>query len=189
MAPAAVPGTWKLVTFYTPVESYHAGAPQAVTGCASGSQDCSHGSAPLGSYPGDFLQAVRDNGTGRITGGRYAGKFLSYDAQAGYSIDSANTDDSGAPVRPFVSAAADEGIPLGTSFRVQDCGVDSSDGSRIDAGVCSRLMSASWVVVERSGEAAGSRELDLYIGEENRPDFDSVEPLVIGTVGARTTLR
>jgi hypothetical protein len=170
------------------VQSYHTGAPQAITGCPPQPTNCSNGSTPLGSYPGDFLEAVRDNGTGRITGGRYAGRFLTYDAQSGYAVADTNVDDSGNAKRPFVTAAADEGIPLGTSFRVQACGVDGSDGSPVDGGVCSRLVAASWVVGERSGEPTGSRELALYIGEENRPDFDSVEPLVIATAGARTTL-
>ncbi len=38
-----------------------------LTGCPE--LDCEHGDDPLGRYPRDFVGAVRDEGTGRITSG------------------------------------------------------------------------------------------------------------------------
>jgi hypothetical protein len=181
-------GTWKLVTYYTVVESFHSGPPQAVVGCSPGADECNRGTTPLGSFPGDFVSAVREEGTGRITNGPYAGKVLTWDAESGYSIDDAPNDASGSPLKPFVSAATDESVPMGTAFRVQDCGVGTG-GGRVDAAVCSRLTAASWVVADRTGKPAGSRELHLYIGVESRPGFATSDPLVVSTVDARTTLR
>jgi hypothetical protein len=186
-ASAQPAGTWKLVAHYTAVESFHSGPPQAIAGCPPGADECNRGTTPLGSFPADFIKVVQDEGTGRITSGPFAGKVLTWDAESGYSVDPAPSDASGNPLTPLVSAAADESVPLGTHFRVQDCGVDSA-GHRIDAGACSRLRGASWVVVDRTGRPRGSRELDLYIGAENRPDFARSEPLNVSTVDARTTL-
>src|SRR5262245_44198167 len=58
-------GDWQLTVYYTAVERYHGGAPQAVIGCLV--LDCEHGGRYLGTYPSDFVQAVKDEGTGRIT--------------------------------------------------------------------------------------------------------------------------
>jgi hypothetical protein len=44
------------------------------------------------------------------------------------------------------------------------------------------------VVTDRNGNAAGSRELNLYVGEEDRADFENALPYVIATVNARTSL-
>jgi hypothetical protein len=187
--PAVPPGTWRLVTRYTAVESFHTGAPQAITGCPPGNDECTNGTTPLGSYPGDFLDAVRHEGTGRITSGRCNRQYLTWDSDSGYAVDSALRDAANQPLRAFASATADATIALGSGFRIQDCGADRTTGRRTDPGACARLEAANWVVGDGNGQPDGSRELDLYIGEEDRPGFDTASPLVIDTVAARTTLR
>jgi hypothetical protein len=196
-APAATaPGTpapagWKLVAYYTAVESFHHGPMQKVTGCPlNGPDTCSNGTADLGSYPADFIDRVRVEGTGRIDVNKaHRGQYLAYDAQDGFSLDTAATDVAGNPLKAFVSAAADDAVPMGTHFKVLDCGTDRTSGRPPAAADCARLSSPDWVVVDSSGQPAGSRELDLYVGEENQPDFENTVPYVMATVNARTTLR
>jgi hypothetical protein len=177
---APAPGVWTLVTYYTAVQSFHSGPAQAVTGCRPGADECSNGTDPLGSYPSDFLDAVRAQGAGRITAGRYTGKYLMWDADSGYAVDSAVLDQSDAPLRPFVSAGA-EGIAPQTAFSVLDCGAPA------DAGGCARLRSARWVVTGRTRRPTDAHTIELYIGEENGPGFGS-GPLIIHSHNARTTL-
>jgi hypothetical protein len=178
---------WTLAAVYTAVESFHTGARQPVTGCPPGADECSNGTAALGSYPGDFLDAVRSQGAGRLTSGRYAGQYLTWDADSGYAVDAAVLDASEAPMRPFVSAGADPSIALGTAFQVLDCGVDRVSAHPVDPGVCARIRAASWVVRAPARQAAGGRALELYIGEEDGPGF-AAGPLPVRTVSARTTL-
>ncbi|HEV7465712.1 MAG TPA: hypothetical protein VGP96_05405 [Candidatus Dormibacteraeota bacterium] len=189
----AAPGTqappgWKLTVYYTAVESFHHGNRVPVTGCDLGANECSNGSAPLGSYPDDFVARVKDEGTGRITSGKYAGKFLAWDAQGGFSLDTSASDAAGNPLRPFISAAADDAVPLGTHLRVLDCGVESTTRQAPTAGDCGRLTAPDWLVTDRNGNAAGSRELNLYVGEEDRADFENAASYVIATINARTSL-
>ncbi|MEA2672358.1 MAG: hypothetical protein QOG45_2578 [Chloroflexota bacterium] len=192
-AATAVPGTqgppgWRLAAYYTAVESFHHGNPVPVTGCGLDANECSNGTTPLGSYPDDFVARVKDEGTGRITSGRYAGNFLAWDPEGGYSLDTSASDAAGNPLRPFVSAAADDGVPLGTHVKVLDCGVDATTRQAPGAGDCARLSAPDWVVTDRNGSPAGSRTLNLYVGEEDRTDFDRAVPYVIATVNARTSL-
>jgi hypothetical protein len=186
--PVAQGGTWRLTVYYTAVESFHSGPPQAVTGCPPGADECSNGTVALGSYPADFLDAVRGQGAGRITSGKYAGRFLTWDADSGYAVDAAVLDASEKPLQPFVSAASDPGIALGTAFQVLDCGLDSASGHTTDAGGCARIKRASWVVRSPDRRPGDSHALELYVGEEDRPDFATASPLLLHTAGARTTL-
>lgn len=188
-ATAQAPRTWSLTVYYTAVESYHRGPMQPVTGCPLGALDCSNGITPLGSYPADFLQAVREEGAGRITEGSDAGRYLLWDPDHGWSVDTAPRDAAGDPLQPFVSAATDDGIALGIDFRVLDCGVETETGVALAPGVCHRIEAARWEVDDRNGEAAGGHDIVLYVGEEDQPDFDTTSPLLVDTVGARTTLR
>jgi hypothetical protein len=185
-APPTAAG-WTLTAVYTAVESFHTGNPQPVTGCPPGADECTNGTADLGKHPGDFLEAVRSQGAGRLTSGKYAGQYLTWDADSGYAVDAAVLDASEAPIRPFVTAGADPSIALGTAFQVLDCGVDRVSGHTVDSGMCARIRAASWVVRAPARQAAGSRALELYIGEEDGPGF-AAGPLPVRTVRARTTL-
>jgi hypothetical protein len=186
--PVPQPGTWEIEVYYTPVESFHHGAPQTIKGCGpTAPSSCSNGSTPLGTYPSDFLQAVQSNDDGRITSGPYTGKFLSWDDTDGWSIDDANLEDTGKPMQPWVTAAAPDGIAFGTRFQVLSCGVDIDKGSPANPSVCAELMNAHWVVGDNTGSPAGTRDIELYVGEENAPNFEN-SGLVIDDVNAHTTL-
>jgi hypothetical protein len=193
---ATAPGTpapagWKLVAYYTAVESFHHGPLQKVSGCPlNGPDTCSNGTADLGSYPADFVDAVKAQGFGRIDVNKaHKGQILGFDSQDGFSLDTVATDTAGNPLKPFVSAAADDAVPMGTHFTVLDCGTDRTTGRQPAVTDCTRLSAPDWVVVDSSGQPPGSRELDLYVGEEDRPDFRTSVSYVIDTQNARTTLR
>jgi hypothetical protein len=187
-SPAPASGAWTLTVYYTAVESFHTGPAQAVTGCRPGADECSNGTDALGSYPADFLDAVRGQGSGRITTGRYAGKYLLWDADSGYAVDTAVLDQSDRPLRPFVSAGAgDPGIAPGTGFGLLDCGVDTVTGRAPDAAACARLRAASWVVAGPTRQPADAHVLELYVGEEDGPGFAG-GPLLLHAHNARTTL-
>ncbi len=189
-AAAAAPDAagWMLTAVYTAVESFHTDARQAIAGCPPGADECTNGSAALGSYPGSFLDAVRTQGTGRITDGQYSGRYLTWDADSGYGIDAAVLDGSEKPMRAFVSAGADPSIAPGTAFQVLDCGLDRASGQPADPGVCARIRAAAWVVRAPLRQAGDRHALELYIGEEDGPGF-AAGPLPVHTVSARTTLR
>lgn len=184
-------GGWTLLAIFTAVESYHLdGDAQQVRGCALGAaRTCGNGTSDLGTYPGDFVTAVEEEGTGRITTGRYVGNYLAWDSVRGFSLDTMPLDDNGAPLRAFASAAADDGIPLMTHIGVLDCGVDTATLEPLPPSICTRFSTPDWVVVDRSGDAAGSHSLSLYVGEEDRPDFDFATAYVTTTTSARVTLR
>jgi len=156
---------WTVTVYYTAVEAYHTAPPTRVTGCPT--IDCAHGTADLGSYPADFVQAVRDEGTGRTKTGRY----LNWSHDTGYWLDDAPRDAYGRPLRPFESAAADTDVlPSGTRFTIVHCGHD--DGQPVDPTVCTRLHRAHWTITDQFTPGfGGRRHLDVYIGEETGPRF------------------
>jgi hypothetical protein len=164
---------WQLTIYYTPVDRYHAGDAQPVVGCAR--PDCNDG-APggddLGSYPGDFVDAVVFEGNGRITDGPHAGQYLNWTDRAGFWIDVAPRDHGGKPLVPFVSADADEDVLAGdTAFRVEHCG-RAADGTEVAEDVCARVQSAHWVVGGAFGaDLGGAKHVDIYVGEESSADF------------------
>lgn len=177
---------WVLTVYHTPVESFHSGAAVAVTGCAK--MPCMNGKDALGSYAGDFVQAVKDEGTGRITSGNYAGKYLNWSMDIGYWLDDAARDARGQALIPWVSAASDPKVPFGTHFMVADCGVDQAEGTPIDRTVCMKIEQASWSVNDRFEVGSVGAQFDLYIGEEDRADFDNTSPYLITTAHAQITL-
>lgn len=168
--PIGKPGHWRVTVYYTLVESFHHGLAKAVKGCAE--FHCSHGTAPLGSYPKDFLDAVQIEGSGRITAGPQRGRYLNWSHSVGWWLDETTRDSAGKPLRPFGTAAADRDVlARGHRFVITDCG-KGDDGRKIDGKVCSRLRSAEWTVTDlfRPGYG-GEHHADLYIGEETGPNF------------------
>jgi hypothetical protein len=167
LVPPSVPaGGWTITVYYTAVERFHTGAPTAVTGCRK--LDCANGTDNLGTFAKDFVQAVKDEGTGATADGRY----LNWSYDTGYWLDSAARDTHGDPLRPYVSAAADPSvIKGGAGFVVADCG-RQDDGSPPPAQVCQQLRSAHWQVVDEfTPGLGGERHVDLYIGPETGPGF------------------
>lgn len=187
--PASVPGRststgWTVTVYYTAVESFHHGHPKQVHGCPT--IDCDHGNTDLGSYPADFVQAVHDEGTGRISSSPHAGQYLNWSSGVGYWLDTAARDTHGHPLRPFHSAAAD-GVPEGTAVRLLDCG-HLDDGSAPPPDVCARLRKPSWEISDAfTPGLGGPHHIDLYIGAETHSDFTR-DPLYTTLIGVTLDL-
>jgi hypothetical protein len=163
---------WHITVYYTAVENYHTDPAEPVHGC--GRSGCDSGDALLGEYPGDFVVAVRTEGTGRITNGPNAGRYLNWSHADGYWLDDAPRDSRGQPLEPFVSAAADAGVlAAGTIFTIAECGTPESGGTPPDE-VCGPIRSAHWTIRDEfTPGLGGPRHIDIYIGEERGPDFTS----------------
>jgi 3D (Asp-Asp-Asp) domain-containing protein len=158
---------WEATVYYTAVESFHDGAPVEVRGCPV--LECEGGDDLLGVYPEDFVQAVEDEGTGRITSGEQAGQYLNWSYDVGYWLDTEPRNSHGDPLRPYVSAAADpEVLAEGTRLRITDCG----DAADVEPEVCEALQDAEWTIEDEfTPGLGGERHIDLYLGEEDQADF------------------
>jgi hypothetical protein len=149
-------------------------------------RECDHGNELLGSFPRDFVQAVEDEGTGRITDGPHRGKYLNWSYDTGFWLDSDPVDTDGRRLLPYVTSAADsEGLPKRARFQIVRCGREQEDGSAIDVHVCARLKASTWVVLDAfTPGLGGRRHIDLYIGEEDRVRFPDTSPSSITTRGS-----
>lgn len=168
-ASAPAQSDWLLTVYYTAVEEFYSGPRVQVTGRPSlTSQEGDH---DLGTYPADFVEAVRDEGTGRITAGEHAGEYLNWSSNTGFWLDVAPRDSAGDPLEPYVSAASDS-LERGTRLRVTECGRERN-GARVPSEVCTALRAPTWEVRDRftPGLAQMSRHLDLYIGEQSGAGF------------------
>jgi hypothetical protein len=170
LAPEGPPSSagWRITVYYTAVESYHDGDRVDVRGCPVITRTA--GSDPLGDYPHSFVDAVREEGTGRITSGEHAGRFLNWSAGEGYWLDDAPRDAAGRPLERLRSAAAD-GVAQDTAVRTLDCG-RGWDGGAPDPEVCALLTGGGWEIRDEFGPGVGGPfHIDLDIGEEDRPSF------------------
>lgn len=155
---------WKVTVYYTAVESFHSGPTVPVHGCPV--IDCENGDELLGMFPQSFAKAVKDEGTGRTSSGRY----LNWSHDKGYWLDSAPRDAFGRPLKPFVSAAAD-GLRQGSRIKIVSCG-QTPEGANVDSAVCQKLASSSWEITDEfTPGLGGDRHIDLYLGEETGPRF------------------
>ena len=156
--------------YYTAVESFHTDAAQNVSGCLI--RDCSFGNSLIGSYPASFIKATKAEGTGRITSGANAGKYLNWSVDVGYWLDTIPSDGYGGALVPFRTAAADAiALPKGTQFRLVGP-LKQEDGSALDAGSASRFLAATWLINDQfTPGLGGALHLDVYIGEEDRVNF------------------
>ena len=159
--PTSTSTGWTATVYYTAVLTYHTEPAEPVTGCPT--LNCTRGHSDLGSYPRDFVEAVKDEGAGKIA----TGKYLNWSSDTGYWLDTAARDTDGRTLRPFMSAAADgDVLRAGTTFTILHCGRD------VSAAVCQRLMAAHWMITDEfTPGLGGPRHVDLYIGEETGPDF------------------
>jgi hypothetical protein len=183
-SPTPISSGWTFTTYYTAVQSFHSGAPKQVRGCMQ--RECDHGNELLGSFPRDFVQAVEDEGTGRITDGPHRGRYLNWSYDTGFWLDSDPVDTDGRRLRPYVTAAADiEALPKRAQFQIALCGREQEDGSAIDVHVCARLKASTWVVLDAfTPGLGGPRHIDLYIGEEDRVRFPDTSSSSITTRGS-----
>lgn len=157
---------WEITVYYTAVEDFHIGTDTAVTGCTK--LDCKDGKDDLGTYPADFVQAVKDEGTGRTSDGQY----LNWSYDIGFWIDSEPRTSDGERLTPFVSAAADPNVlPQGTHFAIASCGTQD-DGSAPQEAVCAALRDAAWEITDEfTPGLGGSHHIDAYIGPETSTNF------------------
>jgi len=176
---------WLVTVYYTAVESLHDDAPVPVTGCAG--RGCTGRDEPLGQYPHGFVSAVRAEGSGRVTSGSHAGKYLNWSYDIGFWLDEAPRDAHGRSLQPFRSAAADQ-LPDGTNLRLVECGrLDSGDP--VPDGVCAALRAGQWEILDRFTPGyGGQRHIDLYIGEETEKGFTVSNPLYTSLENARFAL-
>ncbi|WP_340684118.1 hypothetical protein LCL61_37470 [Amycolatopsis coloradensis] len=163
---------WLITVYYTAVETYHAGPSAEVFGCPD--SECAAEKQSLGRYPVGFADAVRDEGTGRITSGPHAGRYLNWSYNIGYWLENAPLDSRGEPLEPFVSAAADRDVlTMGSRFSVVGCGTTES-GETPPSAVCAGITAAKWQIRDEfTPGLGGPRHIDLYIGEERGPEFRS----------------
>lgn len=157
---------WLVTTYYTAVESLHNGPPETVIGCTQ--LDCRTGNSDLGHFPADFVLAVHEEGTGRITNGSHAGMYLNWSTDTGYWLDTAARDAYGHPLQRLRSAAAD-GLAKGTMVQLINCGhVDN--GELPASEVCATLGAPTWVISDAfTPGSGGDHHIDLYLGEETPP--------------------
>jgi hypothetical protein len=168
---ATASGGWELAVIYTAVEKFHTDKKVSVIGCTK--LQCSEGTDKLGKFPAGFVKAVKDQGSGRLTDGRY----LNWSYDVGYWLDTAPRNASGGALEPFVSAAADPAVlPQGTRFTVAGCGHVASKTAKPPAEVCDKLKGASWEISdELTPGSGGDHHVDLYIGEETRKHFQDTQ--------------
>ncbi|GAA3508154.1 hypothetical protein GCM10022416_61910 [Actinomadura keratinilytica] len=175
MRPLGRPGRWRITAYYTAVERFHGGRRKAVRGCPG--LRCDDGDTPLGSYPEEFVEIVRTEGSGRITSGPHRGRYLNWSHSVGFWLDDTPRDSAGRPLRPWRSAAADRDVlARGRRFVIADCGRDGA-GRPVSGEVCERFRRATWTVVDvfRPGYG-GEHHADVYIGEETGPGFARSTP-------------
>lgn len=178
---------WEISVYFTAVERFYTGPLVSLRGCST--LDCASGDEDLGRYPADFLQAVLEEGSGHITSDKFAGHYLNWSVNVGYWLDSAPRDARGAPLEPFVSAAADLTVAYLTEVTVVSCGNDVARDTPVDPSVCSRIALANWIVRDRFSQGTVGKHVDLYVGEQDQPNFLSASPIAIHTRGASLKLR
>jgi hypothetical protein len=175
---------WRVTVYYTAVESFHHDATVPVTGCTDPA--CANGEEFLGEYPQRFVTVVREEGSGRITNGERAGRYLNWSHDIGFWLDTAPRDAHGHPLQPFHTAAADE-LPDGMKLRLVDCGRFES-GEPVPEEVCTALRGGQWEITDRFTPGLGGRQhIDLYIGEEPEENFTASGALYVSLQHARFT--
>lgn len=174
---------WHITVYYTPVESFYEGKSVKVTGCLS--IEGERGKDDLGSYPRTFVAKVKQEGTGRITSGPHAGRYLNWSHDTGYWLDDEPRDSYGRRLEPFVSAAAD-GIVLGkgTRFRLAHPG-QPEEGGCLPTHVARRFRDTVWEIRDEfTPGLGGDRHIDLYIGEQTHARFEDEDPMYTTLVRA-----
>ena len=182
---------WELTVYYTPVESYLGGAPTEVYGCPTINCDSSLATQDLGSFPSDFLAKVRQEGAGEITDGQDASTpYLNWTYAGGgyYWLDTAPRDASGGALVPWQTSSAASTYPFGTAWNVTNCGTNS-DGTPVEQTMCQEVLGSSWTVSDRfEAGISTNQHADLYVGLEDRPNYENTAPQYFDWIGATTTL-
>lgn len=165
----------EVTVYYTAVESFHSGPTDEVRGCMV--RECEFGDADLGTYPRSFVEAVRAEGTGRITSGVHVGRYLNWSFDVGYWLDSIASDSYGNALVPLVTAACDTSVARrGQKFRLI-APLLQDNGDPLDARFASQLLAGEWLVNDEfTPGLGGPAHVDVYIGEEDQVDFTETSP-------------
>ncbi len=182
------PDAYEITVYYTAVESFHGGNVETVRGHLS--RDSESDNDVLGTYPASFIATAQSGGTGRITSGPHADQYLNWSYDVGYWLDTVPANAYGGALVPFQTAAADlDVLARGVRFKLV-APLIKDDGTPLDTASATRFLSAEWNVQDQfTPGAGGSRHLDLYIGEEDRPDFTSSSPLYITLENVKIEIR
>ena len=157
--PGTVESGYRVTVYYIPLESnYTGGNLVQISGCEG---FCSPNQEKvLGSYRKEFLDAMKIEGSGVLTTGKYAGKSLNYWDNT-YFIFNEPQSASGKPLVGMKTAAATVNLPYGAKFQINDC------GTGVDSPVCSELKSIVWEVNDRFAQSDTNRQVDLFLGVES----------------------
>lgn len=174
-APSGQPtGGWHLTVYYTPVETYHGPPLKPISDC---------GGRDLRKHSLDFLDRVRTEGFGRIGTPIQGERYVGWDFERRrWFIARTPVGVGDRPLRAWVSTAAPLTFTAGTGVRVLSCGSD------VDVTVCERVKAAAWIVEDHCAACSDPRHLDLYIGEEDRPDFEDLSSSYFDAHGAVVAL-
>ena len=178
--------SWHLTVYYTAVESFHGGNAVNVQGKLGAYGNAVGKEKNLGKFPASFAKAVEDEGTGRITSGIYMGKYLNWSSDTGYWVDVIPCNSYGQVLQPFITCAADQSVlPRGTRVKILSCGTDTDSGDPCPPVACAAFKKAAWLVSDEFTPGMGGKgHIDLYIGEENIPNFERKSPLWVDLSGA-----
>jgi hypothetical protein len=161
--------------YYTPVESYYPRKDLTTVRAWPNVRTVSS-KVRVGPLPAAFVRHTRAEGTGKITSGKYAGRFLNWsyeglgpnENQEGFWIDTCPRNAYGGCLKKRVTSAAVRslGIKRGTQFKLVTCG--SEKGSP----ACAYFKQGNWVVKDRfTTGIASDRQIDLYYGLQNFKGF------------------
>jgi hypothetical protein len=168
-----------VTVYYTPVESYYE-RNDLVRIKAWPNYSTTGKKRTYGPYPKAFVLHTKNEGTGEITSGPQKDKYLNYSFeglgpggnQAGYWIDHMPRDSHGGELKKSVSAAASKPLNLsrGTHFKLTGCGRGASQRA------CAYYKAGDWIVRDEFTTGQASRkQIDLYYGLQDRPNFRNSE--------------
>ena len=165
--------------YYTPVESYYT-RNDLITVRAWPDVRTVGPKVRVGPLPAAFVRHTKGEGTGKITSGKYAGRFLNWsyeglgpnENQEGFWIDTCPRNAYGGCLKKRVTSAAVRslGMKRGTQFKLATCG--SEKGSP----ACAYFKQGNWVVKDRfTTGIASDRQIDLYYGLQDFKGFRQSE--------------
>ena len=139
-------GGWRLTVYYTPVESYHGGSRDPISGCQG---------ADLGSHSHELLTTIKTEGFGRLATPVEGRSHLGWDFDRRcWFLAAAPVGANDRPLRPWVSTAAHPNIAIGTRVSVRKC------GGQLDRSLCDRV---------RGGCLGGRRPLQRGLHRPQAP--------------------
>ena len=121
----------------------------------------------LGYYRRDFVEDVMIEGWGKGDGVKNDGTYLGYDPELGFIKSTEPLDAYGSPLIPWKTVAASTNLRKGTIIRIVGFIADEE----VSEKVVHMLLNSEFVVSDRSPSITG-RHIDIYVGEQDRPDMN-----------------